>query len=137
MRLHTYRYKPKIMKNALLILVSILLFSACEKDTSSLPEFRIQNSTPYLIESARVKLGTSEHSYPAIKASETSEYKQFSDYDYPNIKLRVNNQDIEFTIQPIEAPPAGSGKDDRNIRSTAVITYDATSARFSVHFKNE
>jgi len=121
------------MKNILLVIIAALLFPACKKDNTSPPEFRIQNSTPFKIESAIVKLGNSTNAYPAIDAGSVSEYKQFSDYDYPNIKLRVNNKDIEFTIQPFEGGKAGGGE---NLKSTCVIIHNPSADTFGVYFKN-
>ncbi len=124
------------MKNLLLLIIFTALFTACKKDAPSLPpQFRIENATPFLIDSARVKLGTSQNSYPAINAGEVSEFKTFNDYDYPNIKLRVNNKDIEFTIMPIDGSASGSGSGE-NIKSTGVITYNALTGGFGVHFRN-
>lgn len=121
------------MKNILLILITALLFTACRKDKSSPPEFRIQNDTPFRIESAVVKLGNSQNSYSAIEPGRASEFKVFSDYDYPYVKLRVNNRDIEFAIMPIEGGQAGPGE---NLKSTGVIGYIAGTDSFNIHFKN-
>ncbi len=121
------------MKNIMLVIVAALLFTACKKDNPSPAQFRIQNSTPFQIESALVKLGNSQNSYPTINAGDVSEFKEFSDYGYPNVKLRVNSKDIEFTIQPIEGGKAGSGE---NLKSTYVISYNAGTDTFGVHFVN-
>lgn len=122
------------MKNILLILITALLFTACKKDDPTLPpQFRIQNDTPYRIEWAAVKLGTSENSYAALNPGEVSGFKSFSDYHWPVIKLRVNNKDVEFSILPFEGGNPGSGE---NTRTTAVIVYIASSDTFDVHFKN-
>ncbi|MEJ7694067.1 hypothetical protein [Daejeonella sp.] len=121
------------MKNILLIIITSLLFTACEKNNTSPPQFRIQNRTPFTIESATVKLGTSTNTYPTINAGEVSEFKVFSDYDYPDITLRINGKDLQFTIQPFEGGSTGNGK---TIKETCVITYNAGSDRFSVHFSH-
>lgn len=124
------------MRNFLLIIMAMILLAACKKDKTPvrqelIAQFRIQNNTPFKIESAHVILGTSEHTYPAIDAGNISDYKVFNDYNYPKVKFRVNNKDIEFQVQPFEG---GKVEFTKDVKSTMVITYSANTATFDGHF---
>lgn len=121
------------MKNIIfLILVSFLSFS-CKKEKELGAELRLKNDTPFQIESAVIKLGSSENIYGALAPNEVSDYKTFKENTYPYIKLKISNKDIEFKVQPFEAPPAAViNKPAKPL--TCVITYSSVSNSFDLHF---
>ena len=126
------------MKNIILLILISVVSISCKKEErfeadELVAKLRLKNETPYEIESALIKKGSSENIYGSLKPNEISEYKSFKESTYPYIKLRINNKDIEFQIQPFEASPtAGTNKPAKPL--TCVITYSSISNSFDLHF---
>ena len=74
-------------KIILLVLISIVGLS-CKKDeiVDSGAKLRLKNETSFPIESASIKLGNSQNSYGFLNPNELSDYKNFTENTYPNIK---------------------------------------------------
>lgn len=121
------------MKNLLSLLLLTCLFIACEKESQP-GQLRIQNNTPFEIENAILRMGTSENTYTGISPNQVSEYKPFHDSGYLEGKFRLDNRDLEFKIQPIDQVPDPSVKSKPHPKTTCVLTYNADRKSFDMHF---
>lgn len=104
------------MKRVLFLLIVSISILACEKEDEASTEneevqshrLRVKNDTLLSFNNVFIKQGQSQHHYGALQPGEISAYKVFTYVDflgYPYVKVTTAGQDIEFTIQPVDASP--------------------------------
>jgi uncharacterized protein YxeA len=123
------------MKKIVFLIVVSIAFIACKKEEASLSMLRIKNETPYQFDNVYVKIGESENNYGPLNPNETSGYKGYERTSYPYIKVSMEGEEVEFQIQPTEAPPVGE-HDSNEVTppSTCVIQVNEATNKLGLYF---